>query len=155
MSLFGSAYIGPINEMKTYQFEDGTTMELAPYLEALLVSEVSTLPDEQIQEFCKPGGVGEALVEAGKLRRKTLVRLSKKDDMQRRQTMAELELAKQANDPIYQKLVKLHIKMKEYDQKIHQRYGHKAEKVAKIQQKEYIKKNSGGFLTGGSTQAVR
>ena len=52
--------------------------------EALIVDEVSQLPVSKIQEFCAPGGVGEQLVQEGKLRKKTLVRLSKKDDLTRR-----------------------------------------------------------------------
>lgn len=155
MGIFDSDYVSPIAEQKTYTFDDGSTFEMAPYLEAVLVDEIAQLPEERIQEFCKPGGVGEALVEAGKLRKKTLVRLSKKDDLQRRQTMAELELAKQHKDPNYDKLVKLHIKMKELDQKIHQRWGMKASQIAKQQQRDYLKNAAPGFLRGGSNDSVR
>lgn len=155
MSIFGSSYVGPIEEQSTMTFEDGDKFEMAPYLEAVVVSEISMLPEEKIQEFCQPGGLGEALVEAGKLRRKTLVRLSKKDDLQRRQTMAELELAKQHKDPNYAKLVKLHMQMKVLDEKIHQRWGMKANQIAKVQQKDYLKKTTPGFLRGGSNDSVR
>ena len=157
MSIFNSDYIGGrvTESNNTVEFEDGTSFNLAPYVEALTVDDVSRLPEEQIKEFCKADGIGEALVEAGKLRRKTLVRLSKKDDLQRRQTMAELELAKQHKDPNYAKLVKLHMQMKELDAKIHQRWGNKALMVAKQGQKEYLKQSGGGFLRGGSNDAVR
>lgn len=109
--------------------------------EAFLVDEVNhKWSDEQIQEFCAPGGVGEALVEAKVLNKKTLVRLSKKDDLDRRRTMAAMELAKQANDPLFQKLVTIYAKKDELKSKIIAKYGNKAERVAIAGQKEYIKK---------------
>ena len=39
-------------------------------IEAFIVDEVSQLPDEKIQEFCQPGGVGEQLVQEGRLKKK-------------------------------------------------------------------------------------
>ena len=53
----------------------------------MIEMEVSQLPQEKIEEFCAPGGVGETLVQEGKLYKKTLVRLSKKDDLSKRKKM--------------------------------------------------------------------
>ena len=41
-------------------------------LEALIYDEVSHLPQEKIEEFCKPGGVGEELVTENKISKKRL-----------------------------------------------------------------------------------
>ena len=106
--------------------------------EALIVDEVSQLPVSKIQEFCAPGGVGELLVQEGKLRKKTLVRLSKKDDLTRRTKMGALMLAKEKNDILYQKLVINRAKKKELVSKIMQKYGTKGERVAKQAQSEYL-----------------
>lgn len=107
-------------------------------IEALIVDEVSQLPDEKIQEFCQPGGVGETLVQEGKLKKKTLVRLSKKDDLTRRTKMAALALAKENNDPLYKKLVINRAKKKELVDKIMKKYANKGQKVAKKAQVEYL-----------------
>jgi hypothetical protein len=49
-------------------------------------------------------------------------------------------MAKDANDPLWAKLVKFKKLKKEYAQKILNKYGKKAERAAKIAQKNYIKK---------------
>lgn len=107
-------------------------------LELFIVDEVSQLTDEKIQEFCKPGGVGETLVSEGVMKNKTLVRLSKKDDLSRRAKMAALRLAEEAGDQLWDKLVKNRIKERELIGKIVQKYGTKGEKVAKKQQQEFL-----------------
>lgn len=109
-------------------------------VELLIVDEVSQLSDKSIQEFCKPGGVGEQLVQEGKLKKKTLVRLSKKDDLSRRSMMMAMKLAKEANDPLFDKLALNRVKERELLQKIHQKYGNKGEKLAKAAQNEYLHK---------------
>ena len=106
--------------------------------EALIVDEVSQLPVSKIQEFCAPGGVGEQLVQEGKLRKKTLVRLSKKDDLTRRTKMGALLLAKEHNDPLYAKLVKNRQQKRDLVDKIMRKYGNKGKTVAKKAQAEYL-----------------
>lgn len=106
--------------------------------EMYIVDEVSHLTDEQIQEFCN-SPEAEALVEAGKLRRKTLVRLSKKDDMSRRKTMAAFQLARDKKDPLWAKLVKNRVQERKLIGQIEQKYGTKAERVAKLGQRDYLK----------------
>ncbi len=107
-------------------------------LEMLIVDEVSQLPDEKIQEFCQPGGVGEVLVSEGKLKKKTLVRLSKKDDLSRRTKMMAMQLAKENNDPLFDKLALNRVKERELLGKIVKKYGMKGEKLAKVAQNEYL-----------------
>ena len=67
------------------------------------------------------------------------MRLGQADDLKRRQKLTAYELAKQAKDPLWTKLVENRKKEKELIKKIMQKYGNKADKVAKIGQKEYIK----------------
>ena len=101
--------------------------------------EVSQLPDEKIQEFCAPGGVGETLVAEGKLSKKTIVRLSKKDDLSKRRKIAALQLAKENNDPLWDKLALNRVKERELLEKIMAKYGNKANKVAVQSQKDFLK----------------
>lgn len=103
-----------------------------------IADEVAHLSDEKIQEFCAPGGPGEQLVEAGVMRKKTLVRLSKKDDLERRTTMAAFQMAKEHNDALWSALAKNRIKERELIDKILAKYGAKAEMSAKKGQKSYL-----------------
>ena len=108
------------------------------FLEACIVDEVSHLSDEKIQEFCQ-SPEAEALVEAGVMRKKTLVRLSKKDDFSRRRTMAAFTIARDKKDPLWTKLVKNRVQERKLIGEIVKKYGGKADKVAKAGQKEYLK----------------
>ena len=105
----------------------------------MIEMEVSQLPQEKINEFCAPGGVGETLVEAGKLHKKTLVRLSKKDDLTRRQKIIALNLAKENNDPLWDKLALNRVKERELISKIVTKYGTKSQKLAVKSQKDFLK----------------
>ena len=108
------------------------------FLEACIVDEVSHLSDEKIQEFCQ-SPEAEALVEAGVMRKKTLVRLSKKDDFSRRRTMAAFTIAREKKDPLWSKLVKNRVQERKLIGEIVKKYGGKADKIAKAGQKEYLK----------------
>lgn len=122
------------------------------FQEAWIAEQVSRAGSEMIQEFCAPGGDGELLVEARKMRKKTLVRLSKNDDLNRRETMACLVLAKRNKDPLWTKLSLNRVKEKQLLGKIKQKYSSKGTKLAKAGQKEYLKqKMPAGFkLFGGA-----
>ena len=104
------------------------------FLEACIVDEVSHLSDEKIQEFCQ-SPEAEALVEAGVMRKKTLVRLSKKDDFSRRRTMAAFTIAREKKDPLWSKLVKNRVQERKLIGEIVKKYGGKADRVAKAGQK--------------------
>lgn len=103
-----------------------------------ILDEVSQLPDEKIKEFCAPGGVGEQLCEAGKLRKNTLVRLSKKDDLARRETMVAMQLAKENNDPLWRKFVLYTQKRNEMKDQIKKKYNTKSARLAKQGQQEFL-----------------
>ncbi len=94
---------------------------------------------EQVREFCKPGGLGEGLVEAGVMTKRTLVRLSKKDDLDRRTTMAAFSIARSKGDPLWKKLTLIQSKRKELIAAIKQKYASVSQRAAVQGQKEYIK----------------
>ena len=126
------------------------------FISQLIEMEVSQLSQEKIEEFCAPGGVGETLVAEGKLSKKTIVRLSKKDDLSKRKKMAALQLAKENNDPLWDKLALNRVKERELLSKIMAKYGNKAQKVAVQSQKEFLKGSHlpKSFMKAGGEERV-
>lgn len=107
-------------------------------MELFILDEVSHLSDEQIQEFCKPGGVGEQLVQEGKFKRNTLVKLSKKDDLSRRETMLAMQMAKDANDTLWKKYIINRQRSNQLKAAMKKKYANKAARAAKVAQNEFI-----------------
>ncbi|WP_301204444.1 hypothetical protein [Bacteroides acidifaciens] len=133
---------------------DAPLKDINTLVEAFLVDDMSRLNEQQLAEFCTPGGVGEALVEAGKLGKKTLVRLSKTDDLKRRSMMSAMQHAKEKGDPLFDRLALNRVKEKELLDAIYNKYRMIAEKDAKAAQKEYIKTMRtvpGSFVKAGGT----
>lgn len=107
-------------------------------LEAYIYDELSRLSDEKREEFVQ-SEAAQAMLESGLISRKTLVRLSKNDDLERRIGMAAIQLSKEHDDVLYDQLVKVRIKERELLEKINNKYANKATRVAKIGQKDYLK----------------
>lgn len=131
MPFFSSQYQTALEE----SISDETIEELT---EAFLCDEVMRLPDALYEEFINSDGL-EALAEAGKFKKNTLVRLNRQDDLSRRITMAAQQLAKEANDPLFDKLHLNRVKERELLNKINQKYANKAGRAAKIAQRNYVK----------------
>ena len=106
--------------------------------EAFLVDDLSRLPSEQLKEFCE-SEEAQALVEANVLRKPTLVRLSKKDDLSRRIKIAAIEICKEENPSLWKKLADNRVKEKKLINQIMTLYRSRAIKKARAEQKEYIK----------------
>lgn len=107
-------------------------------MEAFLVDDVLRLSSDDIKNFCE-SEEAKILVEKAVLKKPTLMRLSKADDMKRRIKISAYQLAKEANDPEFAKLKKYTGLRKQSIAKIMKKYGTKAEKLAKLGQKNYIK----------------
>ena len=104
---------------------------------AYIIDEVSHLTDEMKEEFIE-SETCKSLLEARMLKKKSLVRLSKNDDLTRRETMAAFQIAKENKWREWDLLVKNRIKERELIAKIRQRAGAKATKAAKLGQKNYL-----------------
>lgn len=128
-NLYGTSQISSIEEM-------GNSDAL---LEAFLVDDIMRGSAEEIHNFCE-STEAKILMEKQVLNKPTLHRMSKADDFKRRVKLASYQLAKDAKDPLWTKLVKYQKLKKEYANKILQKYGKKAERIAKIAQKNYIQK---------------
>lgn len=136
-------------------FEDMNDITISDTLrEALIYDELSHLPEAELEAFLNSEEC-EAMCEEGMVSRRTLVRLSKNDDLSRRTTVAAMDLAKKNNDPLWDKLVKVNKKKKELVAAIVRKYNAKAAKSARIAQKEYIQGNKSFFSKSGLSQAVK
>ncbi len=106
-------------------------------LEMFFVDDILKGNSEQIHEFCE-SEEAKILQEKSILKKPTLMRLSKADDEKRRVKLMAYQLAKEAGDPNWTKLKSFTSKRKDCIEKIMTKYGPKAEKMAKIAQKNYI-----------------
>jgi hypothetical protein len=104
----------------------------------LLIEECSHFNDEQLKTFLE-SDLCEALITEGRMRKNTIVMLSKRDDQSRRNKIIAMNMAKEANDPLWHKLKKNRVIERNLLGKIMQKYGRKAKKTAKVQQKDWIK----------------
>jgi len=107
-------------------------------VEYFMYDELSHLPDDKKQEFLASEHCA-AMLEAGTFRKKTLVKLSKNDDLSRRMKMAAFQLAKEKNDPLWDLLVKNRIKERDLIGKISNKYASASARDAKLGQRDYLK----------------
>lgn len=134
MGLYGA------NPLKTLESE--ATSEAV--MEMFLVDDILRMPSKNIRTFCE-SEEAQVLVEKAVLKKPTMMRLSKADDKRRRIKLIAYKLAKEGNSPHYRKLKDYTAKRKVEINAIMKQYGSKAEKMAQIAQKEYIKTASKGL----------
>ncbi len=127
MSIFGSS--------NTILLEND--LNQSELLESYIYDEISKLSPETIQEFVQ-SEQAQAMLEKGMIGKKTLVKLSKIDDLERRTGMAALQIAKDKGDYLFDQLAKIRMKEKEILDKIYAKYEMQAAKAAKIGQKNYL-----------------
>lgn len=122
-------------------------------MEMFLVDDLMHGTSEQIAQFCE-SEEAKALMEKAVLTKPTLMRLSKTDDQKRRVKIIAYQLAKDANDPEWTKMKKYTALRKQSIRKIMKKYGKKAQRIAKVAQKEYIKKSKGVKATAAEMKAM-
>lgn len=124
--------------------------------EQMLIDECMRMDDEDRRAFLESEEC-KYLLEAGKMRKNTIVFLSGKDDLSRRTKMIALQMAKESNDSNWEKLKKNRIIERNLLGKIMNKYGTRAEKIAKKTQKDWIRnrmpKNFGKF--GGADRVSK
>ena len=91
-----------------------------------------------IKECCQPE-TANALLEARKMSKRTLVRLGKNDDLTRRINMGCLILAREKKDPLFNKLALNRVKERDLRKKIFKKYHNQAKRIALISQRKHIK----------------
>ena len=116
-----------------------TNEELQEYVQLIAADEATRLPEEKIQQLLESGEF-QALQEKQVINNKTMMRLSKADDFKRRVKLIAYKLAKDAKNPHWGKMMTWRGKWKGERDEILKIFGKKAEKIARLAQKEYIKK---------------
>ena len=132
MELFGH------NNLETEDFSKEVDMDAL--VEMFFIDDISRMSTKQIKSFLE-SDQAKALQEKAVLTKPTMMRLSKQDDETRRIKLACYQLAKEAHDPNFDKMIKYRALWKKYRGIIFQKYANKATRVARAGQKEYIKKS--------------
>lgn len=119
---------------------------------SFLIDEVAHMDDEARNKFLAEQA---PILEAkGILGKRTIVRLSRMDDLSRRKNVAAIQLAKDKNDRLWIDALKARKKYKEYLAKIYVKYDSKSNQVAKKGQQEYIR-NKHKFISTGDLSKDR
>lgn len=148
---FFANYESPIIESEEIIDEE---FDMDAYNETCLFMELASLPYEDRKAIAESEEA--AILEAkGMIGRKTLIRLNKNDDVTRRTSAAAYQMAKDANDPLWKKLMFHMEKKNEYKEKILKKYNAKAIRVAKKSQKDYLKKPAAKLLKVADLKATR
>ena len=115
--------------------------------ESMIYADLVQLPQEEIKEFCE-SAEAQALMEKAVLNKKTLVRLSKKDDLARRVKQAAYQIAREKKDPLWVKLVKTQMMKRKLVAAIMKKYQNPAPRLARASQVEYKKKKKNSKYIG-------
>lgn len=136
--------------------EEDYGLDMNALVEAFLVDDLThNYGEDAIHEFCAPGGIADALLEAKVLSNKrTAVRLDKTSDQKRRMVIAAIQMARAKKDPLYTKLVKYQLLRKQTRQKIVDKYGAKASKAAIKGQKQYVKAMRGVNISNNVNASI-
>lgn len=130
-SLYGTSTITSVEE-------NAASEEL---MSMYLMDDIMNESCDSIKEFCD-SEEGKILMEKAGLDKKIIDRATvRKMDLNRRIKLTAYYLARNAKDPTWTKLVKYSGLKKQCAVKILNKYGKKAERIAKLNQKEYIKKS--------------
>ena len=132
-NLYGTSTIASIDEMA------GNEELMSLYL----LDDIMQESVDAINEFCD-SEEGKVIMEKVGLDKKIIDRATiRKMDLNRRIKLTAYQLARDAKSPDWVELVKYSALKKQYATKILNKFGKKAERIAKINQKEYIKKSRG------------
>lgn len=134
-------------ENKDFENDDmiDESFDMDAFNETCVFIELASLPYEIRKAIVESEEA--AIMEAkGMIGRKTLIRLNKNDDVNRRTSAAAYQMAKDSNDPLWTKLMFHMNKKNEFKDKILKKYNSKAIRVAKKSQKDYLKAPSAKLL---------
>lgn len=143
-------------ENEDFETEDimDESFDMDAFNETCVFIELASLPYE-IRKAIVESEEAAVMEAKGMIGRKTLIRLNKNDDVTRRTSAAAYQMAKDANDPLWRKLVFHMGKKNEYKEKIKKKYAAKAKRAAKQSQKEYLKAPSAKLLKTADLKSTR
>jgi hypothetical protein len=113
--------------------------DAARLAEAYFFVETAGMPEHLRKSLLENSDIMTPLTEGGLIGKSTVIRLNKLNDMDRRITMAAMNIARDKHDPLFEKLRINRVKERELLGKITKKYLAPATKQAKKAQKIYIK----------------
>ena len=136
--------LDPLNEDNSDISASQGILDEDAMLEAAIVQEVEMMHDDERKAYLESDEF-QNLVEAGVVGRKTVVRLNRNDDMNRRIHLLCLQMGKENGDADWEALRKNRIRERQLQQKLYTKYGNRVRRNAITSQKRLIKLSPKAF----------
>lgn len=128
------------NMNHSFEEEEMVDVNMDELLEAFFYDDHYSDSDYEKQQLLENMSyLEESVAKKHKISRKTVVKLNKNDDLARRTTMANMQVAKDKGDPLWKQLVAVRVKERKLLGLINKKYTSVGQKIAKIAQRDYMK----------------
>lgn len=113
-------------------------------LENMLIDQMNRMTDEEFQAYTESVDF-QNLVEAGVLGRRSVVKMTRKDDLNRRIHLASIQMAREQGDADWEALRKNRVNERRLLKKIYTKYSNRVRRDAMQSQKRLIKLTPDAF----------
>ena len=113
-------------------------------LENMLIDQMNRMTDEEFQAYTESADF-QNLVEAGVLGRRSVVKMTRKDDLNRRIHLASIQMAREQGDADWGALRKNRVNERRLLKKIYTKYSNRVRRDAMQSQKRLIKLTPDAF----------
>jgi len=113
-------------------------------LENMLIDQMNRMTDEEFQAYIESADF-QNLVEAGVLGRRSVVKMTRKDDLNRRIHLASIQMAREQGDADWEALRKNRVNERRLLKKIYTKYSNRVRRDAMQSQKRLIKLTPDAF----------
>ena len=113
-------------------------------LENMLIDQMNRMTDEEFRAYTESADF-QNLVEAGVLGRRSVVKMTRKDDLNRRIHLASIQMAREQGDADWEALRKNRVNERRLLKKIYTKYSNRVRRDAMQSQKRLIKLTPDAF----------
>ena len=113
-------------------------------LENMLIDQMNRMTDEEFNAYTESADF-QNLVEAGVLGRRSVVKMTRKDDLNRRIHLASIQMAREQGDADWEALRKNRVNERRLLKKIYTKYANRVRRDAMQSQKRLIKLTPDAF----------
>ena len=113
-------------------------------LENMLIDQMNRMTDEEFQAYTESADF-QNLVEAGVLGRRSVVKMTRKDDLNRRIHLASIQMAREQGDADWEALRKNRVNERRLLKKIYTKYSNRVRRDAMQSQKRLIELTPDAF----------
>lgn len=113
-------------------------------LENMLIDQMNRMTDKEFQAYTESADF-QNLVEAGVLGRRSVVKMTRKDDLNRRIHLASIQMAREQGDADWEALRKNRVNERRLLKKIYTKYSNRVRRDAMQSQKRLIKLTPDAF----------